>query len=51
MLIKQKGRVNTPRHTLNSALLTLDFLNVNEGTTSERHWVVELDDLYTVSMC
>lgn len=50
MLIKQKG-VNTPRHTLNSALLTSDFLNVSEGvTTAERHWLVELDDLCTVSL-
>lgn len=39
MHVKQKGRIKTPRDRLNSALLTLNFLNVNEkGTTAvERH--------------
>ena len=43
MLIKQKGRVENPRGSLNNALLTLNFLNVGEkGTTAaERHWVIE----------
>ena len=43
MLNKQKGMKNTPRNRLHNALLTLDFLNVNEkGTTAaERHWIIE----------
>lgn len=43
MLIKQNGRNEDPQGWLNSALLTLNFLNVNEkGTTAaKRHWVIE----------
>ena len=42
MLIKQKGRVENPRGSLNNALLTLNFLNVGEKGTSvaERHCVI-----------
>ena len=43
ILIKQKGRMKIPRHRLNNALLTLNFLNVGEKGTAaaERHWVME----------
>jgi hypothetical protein len=43
MLIKQEGRVKTPRDGLNNALLTLNFLNINKkGTTrAEEHWIIE----------
>ena len=43
MLNKQKEMINTPRNILHNALLTLNFLNVNEkGTTAaEKHWIVE----------
>lgn len=33
--------MKTPRDRLNSALLTLIFLNVNEkGITTETHWII-----------
>jgi hypothetical protein len=42
MLIKQKGRVENPRGSLNNALLTLNFLNIGEKGTipAERHWII-----------
>lgn len=44
MLIKQKGRLKTPKDRLNKASLTLNFLNVSGNktkTAAGRHWVIE----------